>query len=102
METLDCADPSLLVDKRNETINALSALALLNNKFMVRMSQHFATRVETLAPDAPGRITTAFRIATGRPPTQDELAELTNYANQFGLPNTCRLIFNLNEFAFID
>ena len=102
METLDCADPSLLVDKRNETINALSALALLNNKFMVRMSQHFAARVETLAPDSPARIIAAFWIATGRSPTQDELAELSNYANQFGLPNTCRLIFNLNEFAFID
>ena len=102
METLDCADPSLLVDKRNETINALSALALLNNKFMVRMSQHFATRVESLATDTPARVTVAFRTATGRPPTEEELAELTAYANQFGLSNTCRLIFNLNEFAFVD
>ena len=42
METLDCADPSAVVARRNETLTPLQALALLNNKFMVRMSEHFA------------------------------------------------------------
>lgn len=102
METLDCADPSLLVDKRNETINALSALAMLNNKFMVRMSEHFAARVEREAADVPGRVTAAFHRALGRMPTDEERDGLVAYANQFGLANTCRVIFNLNEFAFVD
>jgi hypothetical protein len=102
METLDCADPSLLVDKRNETINALSALAMLNNKFMVRMSEHFAARVEREANDVPGRVTAAFHRAVGRMPSDEEREGLTAYANQFGLANTCRVIFNLNEFAFVD
>ena len=35
MTTLDCADPSLLVDKRNESLSALQALVLLNNGFML-------------------------------------------------------------------
>src|SRR5262249_4289538 len=44
METLDCADPSLIVEKRNETLTALQALSLLNNRFMVRMAEHHAAR----------------------------------------------------------
>jgi len=102
MESLDCADPSLLVDKRNETINALGALAMLNNKFMVRMSQHFAARVEREGADAGERIDAAFRHALGRDPLPSERDGLIGYANQFGLANACRLILNLNEFSFVD
>src|SRR4030095_5199709 len=56
MTVLDCADPSMSVDKRNESISALQSLALLNNKLMVVMAQHFASRLEKEAPDLPGRI----------------------------------------------
>ena len=53
MATLDCADPSMLVDKRNETITPLQALAQLNNQLMVAMAKHFAARVDKLGAD-PG------------------------------------------------
>ena len=102
METLDCADPSLLVDKRNETINSLSALTMLNNKFMIRMSQHFAALVEHQSNDVPSRIAQAFQRAIGRAPTDEERESLAAYANQFGLANACRVILNLSEFTFID
>ncbi len=46
MTTLDCADPSMIVDKRNETVTALQALALLNNKLVLSMSRHMASRIE--------------------------------------------------------
>ncbi len=65
MTTLDCADPSMQVDKRNETLSALQALALLNNGFMLTMSKHFAANVETMAEDVPGRVTAAYRLALG-------------------------------------
>ena len=45
MTTLDCADSSQSVPKRIETVTALQALSLLNNKFMLSMAQHFADRV---------------------------------------------------------
>jgi multidrug efflux pump subunit AcrA (membrane-fusion protein)/mono/diheme cytochrome c family protein len=102
METLDCADPSQMVEKRNETINALSALTLMNNKFMVRMSEHFASRVATAADDRSSQVKIAFRLAIGREPTREELAQLSAYADEFGLPNACRVILNLNEFVFVD
>ena len=102
MNTLDCADPSQLVDKRNETLTALQALALLNNKFMVRMSEHFSARLKSHDPDLRNEVVTAFRLALGREPSDEELQATMEYANQFGLANACRVVLNLNEFAFVD
>lgn len=102
MATLDCADPSMLVEKRNQTITPLQALAQLNNQLMVVMAKHFAARVDQAGTDIPAKISQAVRIALQRPPTAAELATLTAYATQHGLANACRLIVNLNEFAFVD
>jgi len=102
METLDCADPSQLVAKRNETLTSLQSLALLNNKFMLGMSQHFADRLEREAPDLESRLRRGFLLTLGRRPTADERQALTALATQYGLANVCRVLFNLNEFIFID
>ncbi len=102
MTTLDCADPSMIVDKRNETVTALQALALLNNKLVLSMSRHTAARVAAAAHDERAQIALTFRLAIGRPPAADEADALSDYARQHGLPQTCRAIFNLNEFAFVD
>jgi hypothetical protein len=98
MDTLDCADPSQLVDKRGETITALQALAMLNNQFMVRMAEHFADRMKgELDP-----VGSAFELALSRKATDDERAMLDQYATEHGMAALCRLIFNLNEFSFVD
>lgn len=101
MTALDCADPSMLVDKRNQTLTPLQALAQLNDQLSLAMAKHFAARVEK-AGDLDAQIATAFRLALARSPTPGELRALNTYAAQFGLPNTCRAILNLNEFAFVD
>jgi hypothetical protein len=44
MERLDCPDPSLLTPKRTTTLTAIQALAMWNNRFMVRMAEHLAAR----------------------------------------------------------
>ena len=102
MECLDCADPTLNVPIRTETLTALQALSLLNNPFMVRQAEHFADRLTHSSDDLPTRIQTACLLAYGRPPTPDESVLLTQHANKYGLPNLCRLIFNSNEFLFVD
>ncbi|MBC8115911.1 MAG: DUF1553 domain-containing protein, partial [Candidatus Saccharimonas sp.] len=102
MTTLDCADPSMIVDKRSETVTPLQALALLNNKLVLSMSRHTAARVEAAAHDERQRVALAFRLAIGRSPTTDEADALSDYARQHGLIQTCRVILNLNEFAFVD
>src|SRR5439155_8358652 len=45
MDALDCPDSSQFTPARAESITALQALALLNDPFMVRMSEHFAKRL---------------------------------------------------------
>ena len=102
MQTLDCADPSQQVAKRDETITALSALALLNNKFMVRMAEHFAARLEKDHKERGLQIDAAFQLALSRSPTDDERRALIGYTKKHGLPSACRVILNLNEFVFID
>ena len=102
LAALDCADPSLAVDKRNQTLTPQQALAMLNNRLAVAMAAHFAARVEKLATDDVGRVTAAFRLALGRPPTAKEREALTAYAKDHGLANACRVILNLNEFVFVD
>jgi hypothetical protein len=102
MTTLDCADPSMIVDKRNETVTALQALALLNNKLVLSMSRHMAVRIETVSSDPSQQIETAFRIALSRQPSIEERNALVSYSREHGLVQACRLILNLNEFAFVD
>lgn len=102
METLDCADPSLMVAKRDETLTPISALSLLNNKFITAMSEHFAARISKEHSEVGAQIEHAFELALSRKPTESELAILSVYATSHGLPNTCRGILNLNEFIFVD
>jgi hypothetical protein len=102
LNSLDCADPSINTPVRNTTLTALQALALLNDPFMVRQSEYFAKRLQSDAKSPTEQIDLAYRLALGRNPTADESSELADYAAKYGLPNACRLIFNLNEFSFID
>ena len=103
MTVLDCADPSMRVEKRNESVSPAQALSLLNNGFMVTQATHFAERLKAEAGDDPGaQMDLAFRLATGRAASATDRDQLVAYSQKHGLPNTCRVILNLNEFTFID
>jgi Protein of unknown function (DUF1553) len=101
MTVLDCADPSMRVDKRNESLSPLQALTLMNNGLTVTMARHFAQRVSQES-GLEAQITRAFILALTRPPLRAELTPLLAYAQREGLENTCRVILNLNEFSFVD
>jgi len=98
LTTLDCADPSQMVASRDETTTALQALALMNNPFMVAMSEQLAKRVS----DSGTPLADVVSLVTGREPRSDELELLKVYAEQHGLAAACRLILNLNEFVYVD
>jgi mono/diheme cytochrome c family protein len=103
MTVLDCADPSMRVEKRNQSISALQALALLNNGFMTTQARHFAARVEReIGGDPVSQVDHAIRLALGRPATAEERTALVSLTEAHGLANTCRAILNLNEFSFVD
>jgi hypothetical protein len=48
------------------------------------------------------RAARGFERVTGRSPDADELQRLTGYANRHVLAALCRLLFNLNEFVFVE
>ena len=102
MEALDCADPNLNTPVRSQTLTALQALALWNDVFMVRQSHALARRLEESTSDLSARIVAAYRLTLGREPRDQELADLAAYAARHGLANACRLLWNTNEFVFID
>jgi hypothetical protein len=102
LDTLDCADPSISVPKRDETLTSLQALAMLNNRFMIVMAQQFAERLARERTTLPEQLTRGFQLATGRTPAVEELSELTAYAQEHGVSNACRVLLNLNELAFVD
>jgi hypothetical protein len=102
IDCLDGADPNQATPVRNVTLTALQALALLNNPFMVRQAAHFAGRLKEHSPKLQMQIEYAYRLAFGRPATQDELEAVTAHARKHGLAATCRVLLNANEFVFVD
>ena len=103
LTTLDCADPSTSVARRNQSITALQALAMLNNRLVLVMAQSFrrAARARGRHCAGPDRSRLPPRARAVRRPTPSR-KRCAPSAEQFGLPNACRVIFNLNEFVFLD
>ena len=62
MTTLDCADSSQSTPRRNETLTALQALSLLNNKFTLSMSQQFAERLTNEVSGMENQVRAGFEL----------------------------------------
>jgi hypothetical protein len=102
MTSLDCADPSMRVDKRNESLSAIQALALLNNGFMLCQAKHFAERVSQEQLELNHQVDRAYQLALGTSPSDNERQQLIEFAKANGLPYLCRVLLNLNAFTFVD
>jgi hypothetical protein len=94
METLDCPDASQLTGARNVSVTPLQAMAVMNDRFVVRQSEHLAARV--------GGVEGAYRAILQRRPSDAELRAVGDYAAKHGLANACRVLLNSNEFMFLD
>ena len=102
MTSLDCADPSMRVDKRNESLSSIQALAMLNNGFILTQAKHFADRVGKQSNDISDQVEIAHRLAFGYAPIDGQRAVLIEFAKMHGVPYLCRIFFNLNAFTFVD
>lgn len=126
MTTFDFGNTSLPCGQRDVTIVAPQALALLNNAFVHEQSAAFARRLTAGGEtELPRQIKRAWRIAFGREPRWDELrqAELhvnaqrerfrarqvaegqpldEHVATALALASLCHVLFNTNEFIFVD
>jgi hypothetical protein len=102
MSALDCPDGSQQVPKRTVSITALQALAMQNDKIVIRQSEHIAAKLESQHKDLGRQVTQLYRLVLGREPVAAELSAVSEYAKQFGMANACRFLLNTNEFMFID
>jgi hypothetical protein len=102
MTTLDCADSSQSTPRRVETLTSLQALSLLNNRFNLEMANRFANRLQTESHQPDVQVDRAMMLVAARLPSDEERSELVEYAEKHGLPNMCRMLFNLSEFVFLD
>jgi hypothetical protein len=102
MVALDFPDAAQLAPTRPFSASALQALALWNDAFVLRLSEQFATRVEQSCPDNVERVRRATQLVLLREPAAYELQDCAFYAEKHGLPAFCRVLFNSNEFLFVD
>ncbi len=103
LEVLDCPDPSTKTPRRAVTTTPLQALSLLNNSFMLRMSDRLAERLKRDAGDDLSKaIERCWQLAYSRSPTEAESASLQKFAHEHGLAALTRLVFNSNEFLYVE
>ena len=100
-KTFDAPDPAASCGRRAVTTVAPQALTLLNSAFIVDASRSLARRLESI--DQPERkVDRAWELAFARPASEVERAEGAAMLAEAGPEEFARMIFNLNEFVYID
>ena len=98
----DCPDAGQMKPRRTRSITPVQSLSLLNSPFANRQAGFFAESVRREAGEDPGfQVKYAFRLATSRDPNPRELAALKSLAEQHGLEQVCRVLFNTSSFLMI-
>ena len=94
--------------RRRSSVTPLQALAMYNGQFVTEEAKHFAARVKQLTGKAARQqVHCAFRLALARSPSTSEVDRLEDLLKQAldadqGLVGICRVLYNTNEFAYID
>jgi hypothetical protein len=106
--------------RREESTVPTQALLLMNDDFVADQASYFADRVRAESdPDPGARVERAFVLAFGRPPSPTRMAEATRFlaerrdvyekaketrdaANRRALVDLCHVLFNCNEFVYVD
>lgn len=103
LDVFDCPDPSTTAPRRSMTTTPLQALTLMNNSFVLRMADRFAGRlVSDVGHDSSDQATGAYQLAYGRLPNESERDMAAAFIESEGLSAFCRVIFNSNEFIYVD
>jgi hypothetical protein len=114
MELMDLPDTTTACEQRNVSTIPTQSLTLMNSEFMQEQAKLFAERLKReCGTDPTAQITLAYRLAIGRVPSADELDQGVKFlqhrqasanaieANQ-ALSAFCLVLYNLNEFFYVD
>lgn len=112
LETLDQPENSVPCQRRPSSIVAPQALSLLNSPEAVEAARNFAKLLEGDGSTAPQitesarsestQIEAAFHRALQRDPTPSELTACLHLLERANWTELCRVLLNVNEFAYID
>jgi hypothetical protein len=122
LELLDTPDTTFSCEQRPVSTTGPQALTFLNGEFIQQQSKYFAERlVREVGDDPRAQVERAFALALCRPPRPEEIqASLTFLAQQqhqiqadthgkngstdksAALAAFCLVIFNTNEFVFVN
>jgi mono/diheme cytochrome c family protein len=121
MTTFDAPDTTLPCGRRDVTLVAPQALALMNNSFVHEQSEELSRRVMLATPsgNSTDRLKLAWRFVLARNPNEREITEALAYLDQqtqhfnkspqatnnpraLALASLCHVLLNTNEFLFCD
>ena len=123
LDAFDAADGTASTPRRSTTTSATQALLLINGDWALARAKILAARLERLKPssvDDQDRVVLAYRMALGRQPEPDEIAEamefidrqanlvphsarqLNTAADRDALVDFCHVLLNSNEFLYVD
>jgi len=102
MDALDCPAGDQLTPVRNASVTVQQALALWNNAFVARHAEHLADNLARETTDPAKQVDRAFQLILSRACTRDERRDFATYVGKYGLAGGCRLLFNSNEFIFLN
>jgi hypothetical protein len=103
MDVFDFPVPSACTPARSSTTTALQSLSLLNDPFVFTQAEAFAQRLsQGHKNDVPQQVRAAYQLAFGRVPSKREATEAEQFIEKRGLDQFCRVVFNANEFLYVD
>lgn len=101
MAAFDALPFSESCERRSVTTTPLQALALMNGDLIHEEARHLTQRIEREAgPDRRAQIERAFRLVLNRKPSREEAAKIVSFPGS--LESICRVLFNSNEFLYVE
>jgi hypothetical protein len=103
LEIFDAPEPTLSCERRDESTVAPQALALMNSAAAMEQASAFAASLRKDHGDNRAAwVDAAWLRALGRVPGDAERAQALEFLGGQGLDRLCLLLFNLNEFIYVD
>ena len=112
LESFDMPDTSLSCERRETTTVAPQALTLINGEFSLDQAAVFSSGLRKEFGESPAAwVGAAWRRALGRPPAAEEQQKALEFLESHrsggpqtasGLTELCLMLFNMNEFIYLD
>ena len=103
LESFDAPPTTESCAARVTTTVPTQALQLLNDRFANEQSRRMAESIRAATgKDVARQVELAFWRTLSRPPEAAELRECVEFVNREGLSGLCHVLFNINEFVFVD